>query len=85
MLTFIKRIFGRSIITITLTLICNGMIAQSAVQVNITGNSAKIENDRIAVVFDLSDGTYSGLSKQDDVKMFKNAWYRIGDGGSDRW
>lgn len=65
----------------TVTLICNCVNAQTAVQIDITAEHAKIENSLLAIEFDLSDGTYSGIDKSDNTKVFKDAWYRIGQGG----
>ncbi len=64
-----------------ITLICNCAFAQKSVQIEVTTKHAKIENNLIAIEFDLSDGTYSGIDKSDHTTMFKEAWYRIGQGG----
>ena len=68
-------------VVIAVTLTCNCIIVHAAVKVEVTGEHARIENNDIAVEFDLSDGTYSGTDKSDNTKVFKDAWYRIGQGG----
>lgn len=53
----------------------------TAVQVDISEERATIENSLLAVQFDLSAGTYTGTSKLDDAVVFKDAWFRLGQGG----
>lgn len=62
-------------------LTCAGVFAQANVQIDITDTRASIENSMIAVKFDLSNGTYSGIDKSDNTTVFKDAWYRVGQGG----
>jgi len=61
--------------------ICNCASAQPPVHTKVAGGRASIENSFIAIEFDLSNGTYSGTAKSDRTKVFKDAWYRIGQGG----
>ena len=69
------------VFVVAVTLICNCVIAQANVQIDVKSGGASIENNVIAIEFDLSDGTYSGIDKSDNTKVFKDAWYRIGQGG----
>ncbi|MCF7956631.1 MAG: hypothetical protein K9M75_12580 [Phycisphaerae bacterium] len=70
-----------SISAIAFALICNCVFARPAVQVDVTAAHASIENNAIAVEFDLTNGTYCGIDKSDNTTVFKDAWYRIGQGG----
>ena len=56
-------------------------MSQAAVELKITQELATIQNARISVQFDLATGEYSGIDRSDDTYVFKNAWYRIGEGG----
>lgn len=51
------------------------------VEINISGAHARIENAVLAVEFDLSTGTYTGINKSDETEVFKDAWFRLGQGG----
>jgi len=77
--TNIKKRLAAVVIAAALT--CSCIIVHAAVKVEVTGEHASIENSDIAVEFNLSDGTYSGTDKSDNTKVFKDAWYRIGQGG----
>ena len=72
---------NRIISFIIVNLIFNCAIAQAEVYVDLTAEHAKIENSLVAIEFDLSNGTYSGIDKSDHTKVFADAWYRIGQGG----
>ena len=54
---------------------------RAAVRVELSAGQARIENIAIAVEFNLSDGTYSGIDKSDNTTVFKDAWFRLGQGG----
>jgi len=69
------------VFVVAVTLISNCIIAHANVQIDVTDGRASIENSVIAIEFDLSDGTYSGSVKSDNATIFKDAWYRIGQGG----
>jgi len=75
------RIIGIILFVFPIICSCNNIFARTTVQIKITDGYAKIENDIFAIEFNLSDGTYSGIYKTDNTKIFKNAWYRIGQGG----
>jgi len=53
----------------------------AAVQVEISGDAARIESAILAITFDLSVGTYTGTDKSDGTEVFKDAWFRLGQGG----
>ncbi len=60
---------------------CNFAIAQNEVSFNVDANQARIENSYISIEFNLSNGSYSGIDKSDNTKVFKDAWYRVGRSG----
>ena len=69
----------RSILFTSIFLLTSpSLFAQS---VSITPQKATIANDHLAIEFNLTDGTYSGIDKSDNTHVFKDAWYRIGEGG----
>lgn len=76
-----KRNYRRTLFAFALILVFNGVVAQTGVQIDVTTEHAKIENSLLSIEFDLSDGTYSGIDKSDNTMVFKDAWYRIGQGG----
>ena len=51
---------------------------QPTVTVEITNEIARIENSSLAIQFDLSNGTYTGIDKSDGTEVFRNAWCRLG-------
>ena len=53
----------------------------AAVQVEISGDAARIESAILAITFDLSVGTYTGTDKSDGTEVYKDAWFRLGQGG----
>jgi hypothetical protein len=71
----------RFVFVVAVALICNCVIAQAAVKVDLADGHASIENSVIAIKFDLSSGYYCGIDKSDNATVFKDAWYRIGQGG----
>ncbi|MCP4313171.1 MAG: hypothetical protein GY790_18075 [Bacteroidetes bacterium] len=78
----IVRIKHKLILSVfTLSLICNCALAQSEVQIELTAGHAIIENSLLAIEFDLSNGSYSGIDKSDHTLVFKDAWFRVGQGG----
>ncbi len=69
----------RSILFFSMTMMASQpLLAQS---ISITPQKASIENGHVLVEFNLADGTYSGTDKSDNTQVFKDAWYRIGEGG----
>jgi hypothetical protein len=52
-----------------------------AQSISITPEKATIGNDKLSIEFDLKNGTYSGIDQSDHTKVFKDAWFRLGEGG----
>jgi len=76
-----KRITGILFLQFIIMINCNYVLAEAAVKIEINDAHARIENDIFAIDFNLSEGSYSGIYKSDNTTMFKDAWYRIGEGG----
>lgn len=55
--------------------------ARPAVQVKISDQQACIANAVVSVTFDLRAGQYSAVNRKDGSLGFRNAWYRVGEGG----
>ena len=51
------------------------------VDIQITAQQAVIENPMLAIQFDLKTGTYSGIDRLTGRCVFRDAWYRVGEGG----
>jgi hypothetical protein len=59
-----------------------GVAFQALAQtVSVTQEKASIGNARVAIEVDLKTGTYSGFDQSDHTAVFRDAWYRIGQGG----
>lgn len=76
-----KRNYRKTLFAFALILVFNGVVAQTGVHIDVTTEHAKIENSLLSIEFDLLDGTYSGIDKSDNTVVFKDAWYRVGQGG----
>lgn len=53
----------------------------AGVKLQVTNEAASIGNESVRVSFDLKTGQYSGVDLADGVMVFKDAWFRIGEGG----
>lgn len=57
------------------------MNTNQTVDVHLDEQQATIENAMLAIQFDLATGTYSGIDRATDTTVFRDAWYRVGEGG----
>ena len=55
--------------------------ATAAAELKVSTDQAVIHNQRVELRFNLNTGTYSGIDLSDHTPVFKDAWYRIGEGG----
>ncbi len=69
------------VFVIALTFISDCAIGATEVRIDIAADHASIANSVLSINFDLSNGTYCGTDKSDNTKVFKDAWFRIGQGG----
>ena len=67
-----------------IVLITTATLQLNAQTVTITEQKAKIENDKVAIEFDLAARTYSGLDKFDNTVIFKDALFLL-DRGQRMW
>ena len=67
-----------------IVLITTATLQLNAQTVTITEQKAKIENDKVAIEFDLAARTYSGLDKSDNTVIFKDALFLL-DRGQRMW
>lgn len=77
----IKMTVKESLFVITAVFMFNCVISGAAVEINLNARHASIENSVIAIVFDMSEGSYCGIDKSEKTIVFNDAWYRIGQGG----
>lgn len=49
--------------------------------IRITDQTAVIESPSAAIKFDLTTGLYSGTDRRTDTCVFRDAWFRLGEGG----
>jgi len=57
------------------------MTTNSEVEININGKLATIQNRQICICFDLQHGDYSGFDRSSNACVFRDAFFRIGEGG----
>lgn len=57
------------------------MSLTSNVEIQITEQQASIQNDLFSIEFNLEIGVYSGFNKADNTCIFRDAYFRIGEGG----
>ena len=53
----------------------------NSVEILISEKQAVIQNARLSIQFDLNTGEYSGIERSDNSFFFRDAWFRVGEGG----